>query len=43
MRAKRIDILQCAKTLALTLILFSIATGIAKPQVSQQGAREARV
>jgi len=25
------------------LILFSIATGIAKPQVSQQGAREARI
>jgi CubicO group peptidase (beta-lactamase class C family) len=43
MRAKRIDILQCAKNLALTLILFPIATGIAKPQVSQQGAREARI
>src|SRR6266446_210324 len=43
MHVKRIDILQCAKNLALTLILFSIATGIAKPQVSQQGAREARI
>jgi len=43
MRAKRIDILQCAKNLALTLILFSIATGVAKPQVSQQAAREARI
>lgn len=43
MRAKRIDILQCAKNLALPLILFSIATGIAKQQGSQQGSREARV
>ncbi len=43
MHVKRIDILQCAKNLALTLILFSIATGIAKPQVSQQGAPEARI
>src|SRR6266436_3900972 len=43
MHVKRIDILQCAKNLALTLILFSIATGIAKPQVSRQGAREARI
>src|ERR1700680_1272848 len=42
MRAKRIDILQCAKNLALPLILFSIATGIAKQQGSQQGSREAR-
>src|SRR6266403_905538 len=43
MHVKRIDILQCQKNLALTLILFSIATGIAKPQVSQQGAPEARI
>lgn len=43
MRTKRIDILQCAKKLALTSILFSIATGIAKPQISQQRAQEGRI
>jgi CubicO group peptidase (beta-lactamase class C family) len=43
MRAKRSDVLQSAKILALTLILLSIATGIAKPQISQQGAEKTRI
>ncbi|MFL6303797.1 MAG: serine hydrolase [Candidatus Sulfotelmatobacter sp.] len=43
MRAKQIGISQCAKNLALTLILFSIATGIAKPQVNHQQSEDARI
>jgi CubicO group peptidase (beta-lactamase class C family) len=41
MRAKRIDVPLGAKNLAFTLILFSIATGIA--QTSQQGSQDARI
>lgn len=41
MRAKRIDVPLGAKKLAFTLILFSIATGIA--QTSQQGSQDARI
>jgi CubicO group peptidase (beta-lactamase class C family) len=43
MHTRRIDILQSAKNLALALILFSIATGIAKPQISQQRSEDARI
>ena len=43
MRRKRINLLSSAKTLAFTLVLFSIATGIAKPQISPQEAAEARI
>lgn len=42
MRAKRINVLRSAKNLALALFLFSIATGIAEPQKSHEGAEEAR-
>jgi CubicO group peptidase (beta-lactamase class C family) len=43
MRRKRIDVLRSAKHLAFTLILFSIATGTAKPQAVQHGAEQARI
>src|SRR5260370_35216426 len=43
MRRKRINVLLSAKNLALPLILFSIATGTAQPQINQQGAEEARI
>jgi CubicO group peptidase (beta-lactamase class C family) len=43
MHTRRIDTLQSAKNLALALILFSIATGIAKPQISQQRSDDPRI
>jgi CubicO group peptidase (beta-lactamase class C family) len=43
MRAKRIYMFQHANKLAPTLILFSIATGIMKSQISQQRAEAARI
>jgi len=43
MRAKRIDILQGAKNLAFTLILFSLAIGTAKAQIGPQAAEETRI
>ena len=43
MHAQRIDTLRNAKNLALSLILFSIAIGTAKPQISQQRAEEAQI
>jgi hypothetical protein len=43
MRAIRIDMLQGAKHLAITLILCWTATGIARPQISQAGAEAARI
>jgi len=43
MHTKRINIFRSAKNLALTMILFSVAAGIAKPQTSHQGSEEARI
>jgi CubicO group peptidase (beta-lactamase class C family) len=43
MHTKRINIFRSAKTLALTMILFSVAAGIAKPQTSHEGSEEARI
>jgi CubicO group peptidase (beta-lactamase class C family) len=43
MRAKRIAILQDAKILALTIILCSMATAIAKPRISRQRSEDARM
>jgi len=43
MRAKRIDIPQSAKNLALALILFSVATPLATPQTTHQESEEARI
>ena len=37
------NILRSAKKLADALIMFLVATGIAKPQISQQGAEEVRI
>lgn len=43
MCTKRIDIPRSAKNLAVMLILFSIATGIAKPQAVPRGEDQARI
>ena len=43
MHAKRINVFRSAKNLALTMILFSVAAGIAKPQTRHQGSEEARI
>lgn len=43
MRGKRIDIPRSAKNLALILILFSIASAIANPQINQQKSEDARM
>jgi CubicO group peptidase (beta-lactamase class C family) len=43
MRAKRIDIPQSAKNLALALVLFSVATPLATPQTTHQESEEARI
>src|SRR5260370_17208156 len=43
MHTKRINVFRSAKTLALTMILFSVAAGIAKPQTRHQGSEEARI
>jgi CubicO group peptidase (beta-lactamase class C family) len=43
MHTKRINVFRSAKNLALTMILFSVAAGIAKPQTRHQGSEEARI
>jgi CubicO group peptidase (beta-lactamase class C family) len=43
MGGKGIRTLGCAKKLARVLILFSIATAIANPQINQQGSEDARM
>lgn len=43
MHTKRINVFRSAKKLALTMILFSVAAGIAKPQTRHQGSGEARI